>query len=393
MVAGKTWGTLPREHHSTWHGLFCDEISTTGKLLSCDDMWGWSMIKNWILQYKVIFNQSTGHSSMECAVSSKNSQFCNLHNVVIDFSKIHNDGSSRHFSNGFVTLYNNITSLSQHSISSPIPMGFDITNKPFDPLICDSYEERPTFIMSHDDIYNLGHNMNDVMIVWAMMQLYKYNSYSKHTAGNDKKLFINIDGVRRGGPAGGHHKIMNVSEPDFYGPFFDYYINWFDSVERPLTYKHNPRVCFKQVYFQPFPGVPFVWQDWSKINKCSVTGPSPLIQSFSIDVRRHFEQRLYSNSKSKVQHSELYNQLNSNVNLSNNVSPTINILFEHRTVRKNQMASVSRIIHNIEDIITNIRQNISRSHMNVNVHVVRFNEHSFMEQMSIMYKANILIGK
>jgi hypothetical protein len=30
---------------------------------------------------------------------------------------------------------------------------------------CDVYENRPTFIMSHDDIYNLAHHMNDVTMV------------------------------------------------------------------------------------------------------------------------------------------------------------------------------------------------------------------------------------
>ena len=31
--------------------------------------------------------------------------------------------------------------------------------------VCDMFESRPTFVMSHDDIYNLAHHMNDVAMV------------------------------------------------------------------------------------------------------------------------------------------------------------------------------------------------------------------------------------
>jgi hypothetical protein len=69
---------------------------------------------------------------------------------------------------------------------------------------CDIIESRPTFILSNDDIFNLGHYSNDVMNVWNMLVLANVDSKSS--------LLINIDGYRVGGPAGGpSHRMMVLS--------------------------------------------------------------------------------------------------------------------------------------------------------------------------------------
>ena len=60
---------------------------------------------------------------------------------------------------------------------------------------CDVHEKRPAFVMSNDDIYNLGHYMNDVMGVWCMLLLANKDSR--------ESVLVNMDGVRRRGPAGG----------------------------------------------------------------------------------------------------------------------------------------------------------------------------------------------
>ena len=64
-------------------------------------------------------------------------------------------------------------------------------------------ESRPTFIISNDDNFNLGHYMNDVMNVWQMAVL----------AGRSTKdsLLINFDGFRTGGPAGGPDHRLRIA--------------------------------------------------------------------------------------------------------------------------------------------------------------------------------------
>jgi len=122
--------------------------------------------------------------------------------------------------------------------------------------------------------------MNDVMTVWNMVVLAKRDS--------KKSLFINFDGIRAGGPAGGGaHRLMLVNKPDEHGPFAGYYESWFEEVRKAADYG-NKRVCFKEIYFQPFPGVPWFWNDWSALNECSFNGPSPLFQSFNAFFRKRW---------------------------------------------------------------------------------------------------------
>ena len=66
-------------------------------------------------------------------------------------------------------------------------------------------------------------------------------------------ILINIDGVRKGGPAGGPaHRLMEVADPDRHGPYFSYYASWFAEVKKGVEYK-DQKVCFREIYFQPFP--------------------------------------------------------------------------------------------------------------------------------------------
>lgn len=69
---------------------------------------------------------------------------------------------------------------------------------------CDIYEERPAFVLSNDDIFNLGHYINDVIGIWAMTVLASRPASSS--------ILINIDGYRSGGPAGGppHRMVRNL---------------------------------------------------------------------------------------------------------------------------------------------------------------------------------------
>lgn len=125
-----------------------------------------------------------------------------LNMVRMDFSKMTPHGLTRSFSSGFVTLFGRPL---QESILPHVPgLHLQSPEASFDLLkdgSCDLVEARPTFILSNDDIFNLGHFSNDLMNVWNMLVL--------GSADSKKSLLLNIDGYRVGGPAGGPaHRLM-----------------------------------------------------------------------------------------------------------------------------------------------------------------------------------------
>jgi hypothetical protein len=54
---------------------------------------------------------------------------------------------------------------------------------------------------------------------------------------------------------------MVQDSPDLHGPYEKYYKSWFKKVEKGIDYT-NKKVCFKEIYFPPVPGVPWFWNDW-----------------------------------------------------------------------------------------------------------------------------------
>ncbi len=84
---------------------------------------------------------------------------------------------------------------------------------------CDITEHRPTFFISHDDIYNLGHHINDVVAVWTMVVM----SGRKFS----DALLVNMDGLRAGGPAGGPaHRLMLAHDPDSWVSHVLFHCGW-----------------------------------------------------------------------------------------------------------------------------------------------------------------------
>lgn len=68
-------------------------------------------------------------------------------------------------------------------------------------------------------------------------------------------------------PGGGAHRLMRSSSPDMDGPFTPYYTAWFghsSGVATDPVLKTSPRVCYSEVYFQPFPGTDCVV--WSRVS-------------------------------------------------------------------------------------------------------------------------------
>lgn len=91
------------------------------------------------------------------------------------------------------------------------------TNSPKNKFGCDIVESRPTFVLSNDDIFNLGHYINDVMNIWNMIVLSNIDSKDA--------VLLNIDGLRSGGPSGGPaNRLMVPSSPDTHGPYVGYYL-------------------------------------------------------------------------------------------------------------------------------------------------------------------------
>lgn len=222
-------------------------------------------------------------------------------------------------------------------------------------------------------IYNFGHNMNDVLIVWTMITLSGARRRAKASAGALSSQFINIDGIRRAGPAGGFHRIMNASDPDQEGPFFDYYRSWFGRTKRGVDFGSS-KVCFSELYFQPFPGIPYVWQDWSKVNKCSVAGPSPLVQSFSRDIRHHFDLRYGISANAE--------------GVSPSSDRAILVLFENRTVNKQDVSSTSRLILNTAEIESRVASSLP----DIDFQFIELGKMSFRDQTIAVRRSNILIG-
>lgn len=199
----------------------------------------------------------------------------------MDFRKMRETGQSRSFDSGFITLFGE--RLGGYA-ALPMYPGISIQNDPNNHIhrsgTCDVYETRPTFVLSNDDIFNLGHYINDVIGIWAMTVL----------AGRKSKesILLNIDGLREGGPAGGPaHRLMLPQSPDAHGPYSpSYYGTWFADVQMAKAHKKES-VCYSELYIFPLPGVPWFWNDWGRINDCSMVASSPLYQSFNVFLRQH----------------------------------------------------------------------------------------------------------
>ena len=234
---------------------------------------------------------ATSDSTVTCVEELKTASFCRMQNVDIDFTRMVRTGISRAFKPGFIQTFGEFTNSSSKGSPPPKWAPYDIDGKihrgtgtrpvfKTDEHACDIMETRPTFVMSNDDIYNIGHYMNDVMAVWAASVLAETNT--------KQAVLLNIDGVRRRGPAGlASHRLMNTSNPDEHGPYRGYYDSWFQEQQRGVQYS-NSKVCFKEVYFQALPGIAWFWGDWGLVTPCSIEAPSPLYQSFALFLRRRW---------------------------------------------------------------------------------------------------------
>lgn len=318
---------------------------------------------------------------MNCGKDAKLSVVCSFQNVVVDFGKASIRGSSRSFGQGFVRAYGKLRDPSglsdmmipglvvdESSATGAGTFGGVGTN-----VLCDEHETRPTFIMSHDDTDNLAHHINDVTMVWAMGIL-------AGRAFNDS-LLIHMDGIRRSGPAGGLHRLMHVATPDSPSTFNDYYLSWFGELKKGIDYRKK-KVCFKEIYFQPMPGLSWVWDGWAEVKPCAaktyaVGGverpvPSPLFQSFNLHLRRAWENKFGS--------------------LAPPAKDSFHILLISRRA-SSKKGGAGRVVANNDQLATALQAlDLSAKGLTVRVSVVDFATMAFSEQMRLVHTAHLLIG-
>ena len=95
---------------------------------------------------------------------------------MLDFSQVQIIGNIRSFGSRFFNIkLNQSDDMSEHPLlqhiqaSLNIPSGDLITIASLSDDICDIWEEKPVFLSSNDDIYNLGHFSEDLITTWAMV--------------------------------------------------------------------------------------------------------------------------------------------------------------------------------------------------------------------------------
>jgi hypothetical protein len=169
-VIGKKFGRMDKNTRDTWTESKCDEQIIFKEILTCDQRNGWYFFNNWMKQR---YNTpSSPNDGIECVTSHKANAFCRLSNVTLDFSKVRISSDVRSFASGFVTTHGHsntkvIPSPGYRHSSTASSRSEDIKEM----SECEVWEERPTFVLSNDDPFNLSHYMNDVMMIWSMLVL------------------------------------------------------------------------------------------------------------------------------------------------------------------------------------------------------------------------------
>jgi hypothetical protein len=398
VIMGKSWGSMYREDQKRWDSAKCNELIKLGKLQTCDERYGWQFMKQWRNKLSHVIKPSSASASLKedgsgnpdkddiyqdsdvkCIEELKTSTFCKMKNIVIDFSRMHTGGSSRSFNQGFIQTFGDKIDYSIGKFYKPANIegkihrsGPRLSVIKHPETACDAVEKRPTFVMSNDDMFNIGHYINDVMAVWAASVL-----ASKNTRDT---MLLNIDGVRKGGPAGGEpHRLMNKTSPDSHGPYSAYYDSWFVKQEKGVTFQQK-KVCFSEVYFQALPGIAWFWGDWGLETPCSKVAPSPLYQSFSLFLRRRWIEKFGTHS------------------LTNPDTEQVHVIIELREInRKKAIAkqSSSRHIQNYRELEKRLNALSGTKDVNgikLRVTVANFGNMTFYEQVKLSHSAGVLVS-
>ena len=374
---GRSWGRLPSDLQLKWTHYNCDLLIKAGRPLPCNEIFGWPFLTSWVNDMKTYISNSKSpkSSQVSCGLNNKNSLFCKMTNVRIDFSKSQINGDSRSFRSGFFQTYGtqDVSTIGNDKVLklieslAPGTVHIDSSRnnlKWMENEECDVIETSPTFLTSNDDIFNLAHYMNDVMDMWTMIFLSKRNS--KHCN------LLNFDGFRAWGPGSTtRHRLMLSDDPDNHGYFIAYYKSWFKNIYKAKDYG-NKRVCYKELYLPIDPGLSLYWSPFG--NKppfeCALQAPSPIFQSFNHFLRNRWKESLGMGS------------------LKSPPSETITIVIELRPFYQNKGKSSSvRVIGNVKDVVKKLQ-----SLDNVKVITQTFSEIPFEQQVALVHSANIYIS-
>lgn len=357
VIIGRSWGTLNKHDQKLWEDHHCNEHMAIGTVLPCEQKWGWTWLQSWHSNQRTVSGNST------CMVDQiRTATYCELSEVMLDFSKAKVQGLSRGFESGFLTIHGDI-----NHAALPLYPGIRNPKTAFNRDVCDRYEDSTAFLLSNDDIFNLGHYINDVMMVWAQMAM---------TADKGQgKMLLNMDGLRAGGPAGGPaHRLMLANAPDTHGPYSAaYYHSWFDGkVVKAVDYQKQ-KVCFRKLITFPLPGVPWFWNDWGRINDCSLIAASPLYQSFNYYLRKQV-----SGNRALLK-----------ADLAPPPVDKIHIVIEVREINKAKRNnhSSARHIRNLKEVIAGL-QTIP----NVMVTAQNFAALDFVQQIQLAHSASIILS-
>lgn len=149
-----------------------------------------------------------------------------------------------------------------------------------------------------------------------------------------------------------------------------YYESWFSEIKKANDYT-NKRVCYKELYLPPIPGVAWFWNDWGQVNECSLQAASPLYQSFNVFLRNKWIEKYGLES------------------LVNPPIDYVHIVIEVRAINRNKRNhySSARYIRNIKELV-----DILNTIPNVKVTAQNFAKLSFAKQVSLSHSANIFIS-
>ena len=388
---GYSYGTLSDVDRFMWERGDCNSLLFSGPQTSCFEKFSWKFFSLWLTQ-----NMSFMHGGSEGNVykSLHSNHLYSMKHVKLDPTKteILSETNSRVCHDGFLSTFATKLDMNIDSLLDPYVDGtfclFDgFKNMNIEDLkgdsdntvvssialrdiysSCDIIETKPVFIVSHDDIYNLAHFMNDAMTLWSMLML----------SGRDgsESILLNIDGLNYQGPSGGTpHRLMDIKNPDtLFMPFIDLYKSWYSEIKNLRSYGDR-KVCFKEMHVMPNPVVPWVWNGWRLQSECSMILPSSLYQSFNFFIRDKWETRLQTAN-------EKDGELTSD---SKSLADTIHLVI---SVRKASMVkeldanikSLVRVIANLNSLVESLHFSIP----NLKITIQDFSEIDYTTQVNLI---------
>jgi PIN domain nuclease of toxin-antitoxin system len=338
-----------------------------------------------------------------------------MQNVVLNYHNMVTGHDTRQWKNGFLNFYGKSYENNRNYLPVYPGMKHHPSSVGHIPSVetkeCQKEESRSAFILSNDDIYNLGHYMNEVIGIWAMMVLAnhdergpgngKQSSSSLSEKGREKNsILINIDGYRYGGPAGGPpHRLMEVSRPDEHGPYSEqYYSKWFGEKE---VFKgrdfEKQSICYRNLYIFPLPGIPWFWNEWSRDDECSFVAASPLYQSFNVYLRQKLLDDYYEKEKQSKNNGN--NAMATKKLVFPSELPYYHIVIEVRSIKNNNRNghSSARFIKNLQSLISTLESlqvlsPTTKVAIPIKVTAQDFGKLSFSEQIHLAHTASVLVS-